>query len=94
MTAPNSAATPPPAAASDDAITVPIHSEYIQLGQLLKLAGFVGSGGEVKTYLMETSIKINGEHDNRRGRKVRVGDRVEVEGQEPLRVVAGNPEDL
>jgi ribosome-associated protein YbcJ (S4-like RNA binding protein) len=46
---------------------IPITSEFITLGQFLKLAGLVGSGGEVKPYLLETSIQINGEHDKRRG---------------------------
>jgi len=61
--------------------------DHITLGQLLKLAGMVGTGGEVKWFLMETSIKVNGEHDNTRGRKLRAGDIVEVEGEEPVRLV-------
>jgi len=69
--------------------TIPIHDEFITLGQLLKLAGFVGSGGEVKTYLQETSITVNGEHDNRRGRKIYVGDVVAVEKAEPVTVAKG-----
>lgn len=72
---------------------IPIHDEFITLGQFLKLAGFVGSGGEVKMYLAETSIRINHEHDNRRGRKVRPGDVVAVEGQEEIQVVAEDPAD-
>jgi ribosome-associated protein len=67
-----------------------IYSEYITLGQLLKLADLVGSGGEVKTFLLETSIKVNDEHDNRRGRKLYAGDRIAVEGREPILLVSGN----
>ena len=72
---------------------ITIRGDFITLGQLLKLAGVVGSGGETKTFLMETSIRINGEHDNRRGRKVRPGDLVHVEGDEPFKVVSGDSGD-
>jgi ribosome-associated protein len=54
-----------------------IHGEYITLGQLLKLAGEVATGGEVKDYLGEESPLVNGEKENRRGRKLRPGDVVE-----------------
>ena len=50
---------------------ISVRGDHITLGQLLKVAGFVGTGGEVKYFLQETSIKVNGEHDNRRGRKLR-----------------------
>jgi S4 domain protein YaaA len=73
---------------------IPITSEFITLGQFLKLAGLVNSGGEVKTYLAETSIQINGEHDNRRGRKIFPGDIVIVEKGDPFQVVATDPRDL
>jgi S4 domain protein YaaA len=70
---------------------IAIYTEFITLGQLLKLADMVGSGGEVKSFLAETSIKVNGEHDNRRGRKIYAGDTVEVEGHgTPLRIVAAD----
>lgn len=67
---------------------ISVNGEYIQLGQLLKLAGLIGTGGEVKTFLAETSIRVNGEHDNRRGRKLRPSDVIAVEGHEPIRLVA------
>ena len=73
---------------------IPITSDFITLGQFLKLAGFVDSGGEVKLYLTATSIQVNGEHDNRRGRKLYPGDVISVEGGEPIKVVAGNTADL
>ncbi|TVX99967.1 S4 domain-containing protein YaaA [Cohnella terricola] len=60
--------------------SIGIATEYITLGQFLKLADCIGTGGEVKHFLQERSVLVNGEPDNRRGRKLRVGDQVEVEG--------------
>lgn len=60
--------------------TIGISTEYITLGQFLKLADCIGTGGEVKHFLQENAVRINGEPDARRGRKLRVGDVVEVEG--------------
>lgn len=60
--------------------SIGISTEYITLGQFLKLADCIGTGGEVKHFLQENSVRINDELDNRRGRKLRVGDSVEVEG--------------
>ncbi|MBJ6361693.1 S4 domain-containing protein YaaA [Paenibacillus sp. GCM10012307] len=59
---------------------VKISTEYITLGQFLKLADCIDSGGQAKFFLMETKVHINGEPDNRRGRKLYKGDRLEVEG--------------
>ncbi|QTH42926.1 S4 domain-containing protein YaaA [Cohnella sp. LGH] len=60
--------------------SIGISTEYITLGQFLKLADCIGTGGEVKFFLQEKRVLVNGEPDNRRGRKLRVGDTVEVEG--------------
>lgn len=57
-----------------------ISTEYITLGQFLKLAECISTGGEAKFFLQEKRVLVNGEPDNRRGRKLVVGDRVEVEG--------------
>ncbi|MUT68378.1 S4 domain-containing protein YaaA [Paenibacillus sp. NEAU-GSW1] len=59
---------------------VAIRTEYITLGQFLKLADCIATGGHAKFFLQENEVHINGEADNRRGRKLYVGDRVEVEG--------------
>ena len=67
---------------------IAVRGDHITLGQLLKVAGFVGTGGEVKYFLQETSITVNGEHDNRRGRKLRPGDTVLVEGRDPIRLTS------
>ena len=56
-----------------------ISTEYITLGQFLKLANVVESGGMVKIFLSEFEVLVNGEIENRRGRKLYEGDTVEVE---------------
>jgi ribosome-associated protein len=56
--------------------TVPIHTEYITLGQLLKLTDTIASGALAKQYLAEFTPIVNGEPENRRGRKIRPGDEV------------------
>ena len=55
-----------------------ITTEFITLGQLLKLADIIGNGGEAKNFLATTKVLVNGEPDNRRGRKLRPGDRVKI----------------
>ena len=59
----------------------------IRLGQLLKLAGIVGGGGEVKDFLAVESVQVNGEPDNRRGRQLHPGDIVVI-GDEELRLTS------
>ncbi|MBP3870899.1 MAG: S4 domain-containing protein YaaA [Faecalicoccus sp.] len=51
-----------------------LHGEYITLQQLLKACDVVSSGGEAKIFLEETDIYVNGEPENRRGKKIRKGD--------------------
>lgn len=66
---------------------VAIRGDTIRLGQLLKLAGIVGGGGELKAFLAATPVQVNGEPDARRGRQLHPGDVVAV-GDERLRVVS------
>ena len=68
-----------------------IRGDYITLGQLLKLAGLIGTGGEARDFLADTAILVNGEPDNRRGRKIRPGDRVYIEGAGDIEVAAAQP---
>ena len=55
---------------------ITIKDEFIKLGQALKLAGLVGSG------IQDGEVKVNGEVDVRRGRKLHPGDCFEFEGNE------------
>jgi ribosome-associated protein len=55
------------------------------LGQALKVASLVGSGGEAKVLIQAGEILVNGEVETRRGRKLEEGDVVEV-GEERLEV--------
>lgn len=57
-----------------------IQTEYITLGQFLKLSDCISTGGHAKFFLQENKVIINDEADNRRGRKLYAGDRVDVEG--------------
>ena len=66
---------------------IPIRGEMIRLGQLLKLAGLIGGGGDAKAFLAEETVLVNGEPDNRRGRQLHPGDVVETAGEE-LRLTA------
>ncbi|GGA47402.1 S4 domain-containing protein YaaA [Paenibacillus physcomitrellae] len=67
---------------------VKIHSEYIKLDQFLKLSDCVPTGGMAKALLQENLVKVNGEPEDRRGRKLYPGDRIEVEGEGSFEVAA------
>lgn len=60
----------------------------IRLGQLLKLAGVAGSGGEARSLLESGAVTVNGELETRRGRQLRDGDIVAVDA-DSVRVVSG-----
>ncbi len=53
-------------------------SSYITLGQALKAANIVGTGGEAKILIQGGEVRVNGEIETRRGRKLHEGDVVEV----------------
>ena len=55
--------------------------EYITLQSLLKITDIISTGGMVKAYLAENEVLVNGELEDRRGRKLYPGDKVEVEGR-------------
>lgn len=61
---------------------IKLRDEFIKLGQALKAAGLVESGVEAKEVILEGLVKVNGETDTRRGRKLYDGDTVTFEGEE------------
>jgi ribosome-associated protein len=64
-----------------------IGTEYVTLGQVLKMTDVISSGGMAKWYLSENEVLINGQVDQRRGRKLRDGDLVLIPGMEEFRIV-------
>ena len=62
--------------------TIKIRDEYIKLGQALKLAGLVDSGVEAKIESQEGCVKVNGEVEYQRGKKIHAGDMIEFNGQQ------------
>jgi ribosome-associated protein len=54
---------------------------FIKLDQFLKFQNLVQSGGEAKMLIQEGAVKVNGQVDTRRGRKLVTGDQVELGGQ-------------
>lgn len=61
---------------------IKLKDEFIKLGQALKAAGLVESGVDAKFAIQDGLVKVNGEVDERRGRKLYDGDIVEFEGQQ------------
>jgi len=60
---------------------IEITTEFIRLDALLKFAAAVESGGEAKLLIQDAQVKVNGEICTQRGRKIRQGDMVEVNGE-------------
>jgi S4 domain protein YaaA len=66
---------------------IEISSEFITLGQFLKLANIVYSGGIVKVFLEENKISVNGVSENRRGKKLYPGDKISIKKIGEYRIV-------
>ncbi|MBR5406947.1 MAG: RNA-binding S4 domain-containing protein [Lachnospiraceae bacterium] len=62
-------------------IEINIRDEFIKLGQLLKLASLVGSGLGAKVEIINGNVKLNGNTELQRGKKVYPGDIVEFKGE-------------
>lgn len=56
--------------------------DYITLGQFLKIINVIQSGGEARFFLLEKTVCVNGLPENRRGRKLFLGDKVSIDGEE------------
>ena len=55
-----------------------LFEEFITLQALLKELGIIHSGGAIKSFLAEHLVYFNGELENRRGKKVRIGDSIDI----------------
>ncbi|KGX86978.1 S4 domain-containing protein YaaA [Pontibacillus marinus] len=66
---------------------IEIATETIQLGQFLQIANVIETGGMAKWFLSEYPVFVNGEQEDRRGKKISIGDVVEVEGVGTFTVV-------
>ncbi|HNY74049.1 MAG: S4 domain-containing protein YaaA [Bacilli bacterium] len=60
-------------------VEITISTDFVTLGQLLKIADLIGSGGEAKSFLASHEILVDGVSDNRRGRKLRDEMVVEID---------------
>ena len=60
---------------------IKINTEYIKLDALLKFAGAAETGGEAKQAIQEGEVKVNGQVCTMRGKKLRPGDRAELDGR-------------
>lgn len=60
---------------------IKLRDEFIKLGQALKAANLVESGVDAKFAIQDGLVKVNGEVDTRRGRKLVDGDIVEYQGE-------------
>ncbi len=63
---------------------IEISTDYITLGQLLKMANLINTGGEAKFFLKENKVYVNDEFDNRRGRKLKDNDLIDINHQKFL----------
>ena len=59
-----------------------IETDFIKLDQFLKFENIAGSGGEAKNMIMDGLVKVNGNTEKARGKKLRKGDVIEVFGEE------------
>ena len=58
-----------------------VKTEFIKLDSFLKWAGAASLGSEAKVYILDGQVKVNGEVEVRRGKKIYPGDTVEFNGE-------------
>lgn len=72
-----------------------LFDEFITLQALFKELGIIQSGGAIKAFLLENQVEVNGKVETRRGRKLRVGDTIEVIGEkEVITLTEPSPEEI
>ncbi|CAM3806507.1 S4 domain-containing protein YaaA [Alkalicoccus chagannorensis] len=65
---------------------IAVQDEFMTLTQVLKEIGIIPSGGAAKFFLQETEVRVNGEPENRRGKKLYPGDTIWIDGFGELRL--------
>ena len=73
---------------------IKITTEYITLTQLLKEENIISSGGQAKYYLMDFPVLLNGETENRRGKKLYNHDEITVDGENYVISLADNADEM
>ncbi|GFI01819.1 RNA-binding S4 domain-containing protein [Lachnospiraceae bacterium 64-25] len=66
-----------------------LRDDYIKLGQALKAAGLVESGVDAKFVIQDGLVKVNGQIEMQRGKKLHHGDILEFEGNQ-IEIVSGS----
>lgn len=61
--------------------TIRLREDYIKLGQALKATGLVESGVEAKIVIQDGQVKVNGQTETQRGKKLTAGDIVDFDGE-------------
>lgn len=67
-------------------IEIKLREEYIKLGQAIKAAGLVGSGSEGKIQIQDNKVKVNGQIETQRGKKLHEGDIIEY-GDQQIKII-------
>ena len=67
---------------------ISIHTDFIRLDALLKLAGIAQTGGHAKVLILEEEVLVNGAICTMRGKKCVVGDQITVDGEELILIGA------
>lgn len=60
---------------------IKLRDEFIKLGQALKAAGLAESGVEAKLVIQDGLVKVNGQIETQRGKKLTAGDEIEFDGE-------------
>lgn len=68
-----------------------LRGDHITLDALMKACGAVSSGGEAKQLIASGAVQVNGSTEQRRGRKLRIGDQVTVKDKQVAVVAAAAP---
>ncbi|MFU2203697.1 S4 domain-containing protein YaaA [Streptococcus hyovaginalis] len=71
-----------------------LFDDYITLQALLKETGIIQSGGAIKEFLVQNTVLFNGQEENRRGKKLRLGDQVKLVNSDlTIRLVKPTPDE-